>query len=366
MKIDKYDVAIAGGGPAGTVAALTLARAGYAVAVIETSTYEHPRVGETLPPPTRAVLTRLGLWEAFSGLGAKPSFGNQSAWGRSELEATSFLFSPYGVGWHLDRRRFDQLLAISAEASGATLITGGHVVECKPEDQCGWRLRVECEGQLCDLEARAVIDATGRRAALARWVGAKRVVLDHLVGIVTTYRGSPEPGSYTLVEAVESGWWYSANVPPQSTIITFMTDADLCRRDRLTDPGVFEAGLAGTSYTRLRVRYGERLWGPVVCSAISHLLMRTRSNPPWLAAGDAAMAVDPLSSSGITRALETGEAAALAIQGHLEGDRNSLPTYEQGLRQQLKEYWMKRSQYYTIETRWRNSPFWLRRMALSC
>ena len=62
MKIDKYDVAIGGGGPAGTVAALTLARAGYAVAVIETSKYEHPRVGETLPPPTRAVLTRLGLW----------------------------------------------------------------------------------------------------------------------------------------------------------------------------------------------------------------------------------------------------------------------------------------------------------------
>jgi 2-polyprenyl-6-methoxyphenol hydroxylase-like FAD-dependent oxidoreductase len=53
------DVAIIGGGPAGAVAALTLARLGVTVALLDAGT-RHSLVGETLPPAIRPVLDRLG------------------------------------------------------------------------------------------------------------------------------------------------------------------------------------------------------------------------------------------------------------------------------------------------------------------
>ena len=79
MADSECDVAIVGGGPAGATAALTLARAGLLVFLIEGLRYERPRVGETLPPSAQPLLHRLGLWEAFAQLDSTPSFGTQSA-----------------------------------------------------------------------------------------------------------------------------------------------------------------------------------------------------------------------------------------------------------------------------------------------
>src|SRR5688572_11234517 len=108
---ERFDVAIIGGGPAGTSSAIALARTGRSVAVLERSGYEEARIGETLPPEARVPLVRLGVWDRFLEQGHARSPGTASAWGREELEENDFIFNPFGNGWHLDRRRFDAMLA---------------------------------------------------------------------------------------------------------------------------------------------------------------------------------------------------------------------------------------------------------------
>ena len=63
--MNSFDVVVAGGGPAGAVAALELSRRGFRVALIEQSAYDNFRVGETLPPQIRSPLMELGVWERF-------------------------------------------------------------------------------------------------------------------------------------------------------------------------------------------------------------------------------------------------------------------------------------------------------------
>ena len=70
-----FDVAVLGGGPAGTASAIKLARLGREVIVIEQSKYDSPRAGETLPPHIKPILNELGVWHSFFATNPIPSFG---------------------------------------------------------------------------------------------------------------------------------------------------------------------------------------------------------------------------------------------------------------------------------------------------
>jgi len=356
------EVAIAGGGPAGAIAALTLASAGVDVVLIESSRYTGSRVGEMLPPSARPLLTRLGLWEAVIALGATPSHGHHSAWGGPDLLAQSFIFHPHGHGWHLDRARFDSMLAGRATAAGARLIAGTQVTRCELMQGGSFELSLRtddrCPGRVT---SRAIIDATGRHAALARRLGARLLVHDHLVGVAAVYRGAPVDAGSTMVEAVPDGWWYCAPTPPDGRIAIFMTDADICRSQHRSVFASWQHGLSETHHIYERLKGSERLWGPRVFPAFSHRLDRRGAPGRWLAAGDAALAVDPLSSSGIVRALRTGEATAAAMACWLRGDGSAAQAYERGLDAEFAEYLRERGAYYALEPRWSNESFWLRR-----
>lgn len=148
-------------------------------------------------------------------------------------------------------------------------------------------------------------------------------------------------------------------------MVMFMTDADLCRSQRYADPVVWAKALARTRHTSRRVVGHEQLWAPQVASAASHRLERAGSSGRWLAVGDAAMAVDPVSGSGILRALVSGEAAGLATAHWLLGRREPAYDYERWLDSCFAEYKTQRHLCYGLETRWRTGPFWRRRQTSS-
>ena len=96
------DVAIAGGGLAGSTAAAMLGRAGLTVTLLERSTYADWRAGETLPPAIRPLLQDLGVWDRFLATRPVCAPGIVSVWGAAEPYENDFISDPYGSGWHVD------------------------------------------------------------------------------------------------------------------------------------------------------------------------------------------------------------------------------------------------------------------------
>jgi flavin-dependent dehydrogenase len=364
------DIAIVGAGPAGAATARRLAQAGCPVVLLERSLLDTPHVGESLAPGVQPLLADLGVWPQFLALQPLPSYGTRSVWGGPDAEEHSHLLSPWGCGWHVDRLAFDRMLAEAARMAGATLLCGTTVIRCD-ESAHGWVLKLlkrsddGSEQQTFRLRANVVIDATGRAARLAPWVGAQRFLLDHLVSVVAQFNGiDTTREGYVMVETTPDGWWYTAPVPGGGMMVMLMTDSDLCRRGGLASHPTWCGRLQTAAATRARVAGGAPSWGPRVFSAISQRLRRREKRTAWLAVGDAALAVDPISGSGVIRALRSARAGAETALTLLE-DRTPhiIEVYEAERDLECTTYLNERALYYGIEQRWRESAFWQRRAA---
>jgi flavin-dependent dehydrogenase len=365
------DVVVLGGGPAGAAAAITLARAGRSVVVIEKSHYEQARIGETLPPAAQLSLASLAVWEPFLAAGHLPSPGVLAVWGEEELYENHFIFNPYGRGWHLDRQRFDTMLAEAARQAGALVWCGTQVRSCRPLAATGWQVETTsgftANGQCHRFRATFVIDATGRAAVLARQQGAKRLNADRLVGLAGMLAAhahkseGPENAcdACTLVEACADGWWYSALLPRARLIAVYMTDADLLPRHRESWRAFWQARLQQTTHTQARLHSFELQAVPRVVAANSSRLDGV-SGRGWLAVGDAAMAFDPLSSQGLMHALTSGMYAAETLNDRLAGAA-AIGEYDNRANEVFRAYSRLRAVYYEREQRWPRSVFWRRR-----
>ena len=93
-QMQTVDIVIVGGGPSGAATALSLARVGLSVSVLERTRYEEVRIGETVAPTIRNPLGALGLWERFLEAEHNPSHANRSAWGSPEIHYQDFIFDP--------------------------------------------------------------------------------------------------------------------------------------------------------------------------------------------------------------------------------------------------------------------------------
>src|SRR6266700_7897551 len=91
-----FDVAVAGGGPAGAATALCLARRGVRVALFEAANLERDRYGETLPPEINPILRELKLWNAFSALDSLEAPGIVSVWGTNSANEQDFMANAHG------------------------------------------------------------------------------------------------------------------------------------------------------------------------------------------------------------------------------------------------------------------------------
>ncbi len=364
MQRNEADVVVLGGGPAGCVTALALAHRKLSAVVIERSNYEAPRLGETLPPLARPLLAELGVWERFVREEHTPSYGIRSAWGRDELYENDFIFNPYGAGWHIDRARFDALLAVAAEAAGAQVYRGAQlasIARVKAVAKAGaWELEIAQGGATHSYRAKFFVDASGRAAALARGQGARRVVYDHLIGAVAFLPADSTLDSFTLVEASERGWWYSALLPSSEFVMAYMTDADLYARGARDSACYWREQLEVARHTRARANGFDLRIAPRIAPAGSSLLDPV-AGANWLAVGDAALTFDPLSAQGICRALEFGPRAAVAIAAHLAGDAAALAAYAHAVAARFNDYLLARQTFYGRERRWPDSAFWQRR-----
>jgi flavin-dependent dehydrogenase len=357
----EFDVAIIGGGPAGSAAALALSRHTNRRAVlIERSDYGAIRVGENVSSGIAPILAYLGVGNLVGEEEHLAAFANLAAWGSARASRRELLFTPGGHGWLLDRAVFDAALASAAQRAGIQVLRGTNVIAAEFAGNT-WEITIRGQSSF-GLIAKQIIDATGRRCVMARAAGARRDIADNLVGLVTWMRFAA-PGDQqktVLIEAVENGWWYSAPVPGERLVLAYMTDGDQLSRGLIGDTETFLRFVSAAPLTLARIADGTPVVPPRVWLAES-AITRPSFGDGWIAAGDAAASFDPLSSLGIGYAMLSGIQTARAVDHRLAGDEELASAYAVDIERHVRAYRIQRRELYRLEQRWADRPFWLRR-----
>src|SRR5947207_7564147 len=359
MNTAMYDVAIIGGGPAGSIAAALLARAGRRVIVFEREKFPRFHIGESLLPFSMKAFTRLGLHEKFLRAGFMKKFGGEIVGACSET-GTKFYFKD-GYRYQTDhayqvtRGDFDKVLLDHAAECGAKVHEQTSVdrVEFSKEDV---ELGVRSNGSSHSIQARYVIDASGRTSVLGRQFKIKKTY-DHLqkLSIFANYdgvwRAEGIDGTLTVLIRAIDRWFWLIPIAADRTSVGVVLDSETFRKSKLSAGEFLDQALAQQPIIAKRMTNARRASEVYVEADFSYRSARLRGDR-WLLAGDAAGFIDPIFSSGVFLAVFSGELAADALNEVLDCPRKTkrlFVRYETAVNRAMDIYLRFVNAWYTKE-----------------
>lgn len=358
------DLAVAGGGVAGSAVCVAAARHGLRVVWLAPPAHRTAEpYGESLAPASRPILSALGLEAALHDPAHRPARSTFAAWAGPQLVERHAAVHLEGPGWVLDRAVFERHLAAAAARHATRMPV---TVRQASVQAGGWRV-VLSDG--AEVTARFLVDATGRAAVLARRQARLRRH-DRLIAALASLpqrTSTVTPTPATLIEAVEDGWRYAALLPDGRLSVAAFTDPQLRparsadRREQwarlLPDGGWVRRWIEEAEFTFVS---GPR-WvnaGVVSADPPAHPDHDGAGSAGWAAVGDAAAALDPLSSHGMTSALWSGAQVGAASAAWLAGDHRPLARYRTAVRDGVDRFLAARRVLYAQPTRFADAPFW--------
>lgn len=309
------DVIVVGGGPAGSIAALLLARAGVRVRLFERSRFPRRKLcGDTINPGARALLGELGLAHAAEQ-------GALHVGGMIVTGAGATIRAPYPPGVHglaMTRAVFDARLLAEAARTGVDVVEGALVSApvcegCEDTTVVGVRVRRRGSGDSVE-RARIVIAAEGRHSRLAFALGLSRHPVSPRRWAIGAY--------YTDVEGTQSfgemhiratDYVGVAAVPGGLTNVCLVT----AERARIARPDESLRDLLATEplfrdrFARARRASPVAVLGPLAVEASAAGLRGL------LLAGDAAGFIDPMTGDGLRFAVRGAQLAAESAMRNL-------------------------------------------------
>lgn len=352
-----------GGGPAGCSAAIALSRAGRRVMLFEKDLFPRFHIGESLLSTANDCFEALGLKELLD------SEGFPEKWGARLLTHDGRAGRPVDFStsreirlartYQVCRDRFDHLLLCHAQRLGVTVSMETRVTDVSfAPDYVTVHLD---DGRT--VRALAVVDASGRNGLLShKLLLRKEDPRLANVAIYAHYSGVPRPeriqgrgsGDIRIVARRDAGWFWLIPINKHLMSVGVVLPKRLYLQLERGDPErMLQALIADTPAVAELMAGAVREW-PVRVERDFSYEARQYAGDRWLLVGDAGSFLDPVFSTGVSIAMESGvEAAAALDQALHRGDlsRRAFRAFEKRQRRRFEVFRRFVLAFYTPEFR---------------
>ncbi|MDT0294390.1 NAD(P)/FAD-dependent oxidoreductase [Mesonia ostreae] len=328
MKKEKVDVAIIGAGPSGAVSASYLCQYGIKVKVIEKSKFPRYSIGESLIPRCMDNFEEAGLLDCLKAQNYQVKTGARFI--KDGLESNFDFSKKFGEGWdwtwQVPRDHFDHVLAKECMRKGVDIEFESQVTDvCFTEENA--TLSIENKNkETYLLEAKFVIDSSGFARVLAKLLNleaAPRIPQHSSIFAQVKDVRRPEgfEGKRITFDIIEQEvWFWYIPFSNGNTSIGFVATNDWLPQFKGTPAQIFTEMLSLTEKYYPQFKELPFLFEPKIVKNIAKNVTQLYGNR-FVLTGNSAEFLDPVFSSGVSFATESGLLAAKLILKELKGEK---------------------------------------------
>jgi len=344
MTTTHFDVAIIGGGPAGSTCGSLIRKYNpdLRVAIIEKAEFPREHVGESLLPPVGGILEEMGAWDAVEAQNFPIKLGATYRWGKSK-DLWDFSFLPFDdfvdaprpgkfegqrrrTAFHVDRARFDTVLLDSARALGCEIIqpaqvrdverTGDHIDAVTLENgqriQANWYVDGSGEAGIIRRAMKVPVEYPAKLKNIAMW--------DYFDGAEWSVRFGTDATRVAIL-SIACGWIWYIPIAQDRVSIGFVCPAEFYKTSGKTPAELYEWALAQeplvTELTRNATPDGD-----VKTTKDWSFRADRLTGDNWFLAGDACGFADPILAAGLTLCMSGAREVAYALLELFRGEHD--------------------------------------------
>ena len=328
MSIEQIDVLVIGAGPAGTVAASIVNKAGFKVKIVEKQKFPRFVIGESLLPRCMEALTEAGFVDAVKEKGFQEKFGAKFV---KNGRICDYMFADqFTAGWdwtwQVPRGEFDKTLADAVERMGVPVCYETTVTAIKFNGSDSVTTVEDKDGSQTQIAARFIIDGSGYGRVIPRLFNLdkpsnlvpRKALFTHTID-VNRMMGD-EPNRITIVVHQPGVWVWVIPFSNGVTSLGFVGNPDFFEKYEGDDEQVLRKLIESEPYLCDRFKNAEFSFAPKTLQSWSTTTDKFYGDG-FVLTGNVTEFLDPIFSSGVTLATVSSQTAAHLVIRTLNGEK---------------------------------------------